>query len=74
MYNLQDALSLVPDLIPLTRSFHMETHDQVKSNQILTCPFFGCKINLLKFTEILAVARLSCFVSALDCGATRADQ
>ncbi|CAG5097272.1 Oidioi.mRNA.OKI2018_I69.XSR.g15004.t1.cds [Oikopleura dioica] len=29
LYNLQDALSLVPDLIPLTKSFHMETHDQL---------------------------------------------
>jgi len=29
MYHLQDALSLVPDLIPLTKSFHMETHDQL---------------------------------------------
>ena len=28
MYHLQDALSLVPDLIPLTKSFHIETHDQ----------------------------------------------
>jgi len=29
MYHLQDALSLVPDLIPLTKSFHIETHDQL---------------------------------------------
>jgi len=29
MYHLQDVLSLVPDLIPLTKSFHIETHDQL---------------------------------------------
>jgi hypothetical protein len=33
MYHLQDALSLVPDLIPLTKSFHMETHDQEHSQK-----------------------------------------
>merc|ERR1711970_1259788 len=29
MYHLQDVLSLVPDLVPLTKSFHIETHDQL---------------------------------------------
>ena len=40
MYHLQDALSLVPDLIPLTKSFHIETHDQEMVGNVIFRYFF----------------------------------
>ena len=47
MYHLQDALSLVPDLIPLTKSFHIETHDQEMVGNVIFCYFLIQ--SLLKF-------------------------